>query len=220
VNSSLKGLLLLIFLLVYGSLINMMNQAVVTNKRAAGNARTSMEVSVETAFKDLPPLVQRYEADAWRWKRSIHLINMSLMFLLFYVGLWPLVRRTLDQGIVGVSEKIRDAERRFEVAGNELEEAQAHLAKIDVDVAAILEREREVAEREAERLHTFAVQEADQIQEHASLTIRREEKRGQAKLLAKVADQAVTQALEGLAEDIDEATCARLHESLVGGFQA
>lgn len=219
-NPTMKSMLALVLLLVYGSFIYTFNASVNTAHEGAARVRVRDGITDATAHADYPPELIRYEAEVWRGKRVIHLVNMSLMFLLFYAGLWPFLRKAMDRGILGVSERIRDAERRADLAGRDLEDAEAQLAKIDDDAATILERERATAEAEGDRLRDLARKEVEHIQAHAQLSVRRDEKRVQAKLLARVAERAMGEALEGISGDLDDATRTRLSEALVGGFEA
>lgn len=214
-NPTIRNILVLLFLLAYGKFV-------VTFNGAAANASHKAETIVANleAGKPVPAEVGALKESAGQYKKTVYLVNMALMFLAFYVGLGPMVGAALDKGADEVSAGLRAAERRQETAKQDLAEAEARMAKIDGDVEALRQRERDAATADASRLAEFGAKEAAQIAGHADLSVQREEKDAREALIARVAEKAVAKAVEGFHGDLDEATRSRLQRTMVEGLQA
>lgn len=154
------------------------------------------------------------------FERLVALLNMSLMFLALYAGLGPLTGRYLDRGVLEVTEQLRSAERRSEAAHQELEEVQAALEKIHIDVEAIRDRERKAGEVEAERLVKLAHKEAKQIEDHAEQSIARELKHARESLVERIAGKSMEAAFADLRGELDDGIRANLQARMIDGVGA
>ncbi len=183
-----------------------------TNKAAAYVLQ-----SAKDGLPQVPVQVAALKADAAWYRKVVYLLNMSLMFFVLYIGLGPVTSKALDDGIASVSEQLLLAEKRSEVAKNELADAIERMAKIDTEVEALLKREREAAESEAARLRDLGDKESTQIVDNAELSAQREAKDLREAVLAKVAHRAVEKALDGMEGSLDEATRKHLTHVMIEG---
>lgn len=208
-----NGLLALVLALMvpYGMLVHGLRQS------AAAEKAMAVQLAEQPARAAEAPA---HRENAAFFERLVALLNMSLMFLAIYGGLGPIVGKALDHGALEVTEQLRAAERRSEHAHQELEEARAALEKIDVDVAAIRDRERKAAEVESSRLKDMANKEAKQIGDHAELSVARELKHAKAELVERVAQRAVEAAVADLQGGLDDELRGRLQRRMIEGVGA